>query len=48
MTSPLLPESVAQMVADLTTKAAMINMGENIATGIRTVLACICQIGAKP
>ena len=33
MTSPLSPEAVAQMVADLTTKAAMINMGEKIAWG---------------
>ena len=31
MTSPLSPDAVAQMVADLTTKAAMINMGEKIA-----------------
>ena len=32
-TSPLSPEAVAQMVADLTTKAAMSNMGEKIAWG---------------
>ena len=33
MTSPLSPEAVAQMVADLTIKATMINMGEKIAWG---------------
>ena len=33
MTSPLSPEAVAQMVADLATKSAMINMGEKIAWG---------------
>ncbi len=31
--TPISPEAVAQMVADLTTKAAMINMGEKIAWG---------------
>lgn len=31
--SPLSPEAVAQLVADLATKSAMINMGEKIAWG---------------